>query len=229
MKNFITLKNYNIAFRLESKINFNALKDINVTIKSGDFVALIGNNGSGKSTLLRCLAEIYKPDNGIYQKKGSLNCLIDIMLGIEPDLNGIENIYNRAMLMGFSKKHIDINLENIINFSELGNFIYEPLRTYSVGMLARLFFSITTSFKHDILILDEWLSVGDNNFQRKCNDRLNSLVSDSNIVVMATHSKELAMNVCNRFICLDNGRIVLDTRDFNDTARFFNYSHLLNI
>ena len=185
-----------------------ALDDISLDLKSGDRLGLIGHNGSGKSTLLRMLAGVYEPSVGEYLRQGSVASLIDPSLGIESDATGIENIMLRGLVMGMSKKQIDAILPAICEFSGLGDYVNMPVRTYSTGMLMRLSFSISTSVEADILLRDEWLSVGDAEFTEKAERRMKSVVANSGILVLASHSERLIENECNMVLRLERGRIV---------------------
>jgi lipopolysaccharide transport system ATP-binding protein len=168
-----------------------ALSDINLELKSGDRLGLIGHNGAGKSTLLRTLAGV----------------LIDPSLGIEADATGIENIMLRGLVMGLSKKEIDARIPEICEFSGLGQYVNMPVRTYSTGMMMRLAFSISTSVEADILLMDEWLSVGDADFTEKAEKRMRDVVSKSGILVLASHSPALIAKECNMVVKLSHGRL----------------------
>ena len=187
-----------------------ALKNINLTINNGDRLAIIGHNGSGKTTLLRVLSGIYDPTFGIVEIQGNVNSLTDINLGINEDFTGRENIKTRALIMGVKSEIYDEFERNVIIFSELSDFIDLPLRTYSSGMKVRLAFAIATFISPDILIMDEWLSTGDSNFQKKANEKLNQTISKSNIFVLSSHSNEVIKKNCNRVIKLSKGEIVYD-------------------
>ncbi|ATA52455.1 MULTISPECIES: ABC transporter ATP-binding protein [Variovorax] len=185
-----------------------ALNGINLELKSGDRLGLIGHNGSGKSTLLRTLAGVYEPSSGEMVRQGSVASLIDPALGIEPDASGIENIMLRGLVMGMSRKEIERQIPSICEFSGLGEYVNMPVRTYSTGMMMRLAFSISTSVEADILLMDEWLSVGDADFNEKAEKRMRDVVSKSGILVLASHSPELIAKECNRVIHLEHGRII---------------------
>jgi lipopolysaccharide transport system ATP-binding protein len=184
-----------------------ALSDINLELKSGDRLGLIGHNGAGKSTLLRTLAGVYEPSVGEFRREGSVSSLIDPSLGIEPDATGIENIMLRGLVMGMSKKEIDKRTPEICEFSGLGQYVNMPVRTYSTGMLMRLAFSISTSVESDILLMDEWLSVGDADFTEKAEKRMRDVVSKSGILVLASHSPTLIAKECNMVLKLSHGRL----------------------
>lgn len=196
-------------FGKETGVNVvQALSNINLELKSGDRLGLIGHNGAGKSTLLRTLAGVYEPSSGDFVRHGSVASLIDPSLGIEPDATGIENIMLRGLVMGMSKKQLDRLTPEICEFSGLGDYVNMPVRTYSTGMLMRLAFSISTSVEADILLMDEWLSVGDAEFTEKAEKRMKDVVSNAGILVLASHSPDLIAKECNRVIHLEHGRIV---------------------
>ncbi len=173
------------------RVVIRALEGLTFTLKNGDRVGLLGHNGAGKSTLLRLLGGIYEPSSGAAQIKGSIGSLIDIGLGIDTEATGRENIYLRAGLLGITRNDITLQLQNIIDFSELGDFIDMPLRTYSTGMHLRLAFAVSTIVRPEILLMDEWLSVGDEGFKHKAEVRMRELVQATNILVIATHSRDL--------------------------------------
>ena len=185
-----------------------ALHDISFELKGGDKLGLVGHNGAGKSTLLRTLAGVYTPSAGKFVRHGTVASLIDPALGIEPDATGLENIMLRGLVMGLSKAEIDRLTPDICEFSGLGQYINMPVRTYSTGMMMRLAFSISTSVQADILLMDEWLSVGDAAFTERAEKRMREVVSRSGILVLASHQPELIAKECNRVIHLEHGRIV---------------------
>ena len=187
-----------------------ALENINFSFKNGDRVGLIGHNGAGKSTLLRVLSRAYTPTSGAALIEGGISSLIDISLGLDPEFTGRENAYFRGRLLGLTKAEIVKKINDLIEFSELGNFFDMPLRTYSSGMLLRLGFAVSTILRPDILLMDEWLSVGDKDFIHKAEKRLKALIETTNILVIATHSPNLVLNTCNRAIWLEHGKIRMD-------------------
>lgn len=196
-------------FGKETGVNVvQALHDINLELKSGDRLGLLGHNGAGKSTLLRTLAGVYEPSAGDFVRQGTVASLIDPSLGIEPDASGIENIMLRGLVMGMSRKQVEGLTAEICEFSGLGEYVNMPVRTYSTGMLMRLAFSISTSVQADILLMDEWLSVGDAEFTEKAEQRMKDVVSKSGILVLASHSPELIARECNKVIRLEHGRLV---------------------
>ena len=188
-----------------------ALQNINLEFRHGDRVGLLGHNGAGKSTLLRVLSSIYKPTRGQFSINGHVASLIDVSLGIDSEATGRENIFIRAALLGLSKKQTNEQLKEIIEFSELGDFIDMPVRTYSSGMNLRLAFSVSTVIRPEILIMDEWLSVGDESFHYKAENRLKKLIDNTSILIIASHSKELILKTCNRVVLLDHGLVKTDS------------------
>lgn len=194
----------------EQNVIIRALDDITFSLKNGDRVGLIGHNGSGKSTLLRLLGKVYVPCSGTAEIEGTVGSLIDISLGIDTEATGRENIYIRGSLLGLGAKEIDSKIDQIIQFCDLGGFINLPIRTYSTGMQMRLAFAVSTMIRPDILIMDEWLSVGDESFKEKAEERMTELVSSTQILVIASHSKKLVEKNCNRIIWLEHGRVRMD-------------------
>lgn len=187
-----------------------ALDRLDFDLRDGDRVGLVGHNGSGKTTLLRVLSGIYAPTRGSLSIKGRTASLLDVSTGVDPDATGFENIYLRGIMNGFRPSRIRDKIDEIADFTELGEYLNLPVRTYSSGMMLRLTFAISTSIDADILIMDEWLSVGDADFQEKAAKRLKALVDNASILVLASHSPDLIANVCNRKIQLEHGKIVAD-------------------
>lgn len=191
----------------QGHVKIRALNEINLEINSGDRLGIVGHNGSGKSTLLRVLAGIYEPTAGRIERHGTIASLVDIGLGISPENTGKENIYLRGQLMGLKNKEIAKKLDEIIDFSQLGDFISLPVRTYSSGMLLRLAFAVSTAITADILIMDEWLSVGDGEFAERAERRLTNLVENAEILILASHSKELIEKTSRRLLWIEKGEI----------------------
>jgi lipopolysaccharide transport system ATP-binding protein len=187
-----------------------ALDHINFAFENGARIGLIGHNGSGKSTLLRALSGVFAPQFGSILIKGETVSLIDISLGINAEFTGRENILIRGSLLGLTRRQIKDATDEIIAFTELGEFIDMPLRTYSSGMNLRLAFAISTTITPEILLMDEWLSVGDENFKHKAEERMQHLADKSSILVIASHSREQIIKVCNRVIWLEHGHIKMD-------------------
>ena len=198
-----------------------ALKDLNFKLNKGDRVGLLGANGAGKSTLLRVISGVYKPTKGSLMCNGNIASLIDISLGTDQEATGRENILLRGALLGISNKVLKDKIDEIIDFSELNEFIDMPVRTYSSGMHLRLAFSVSTIVKPDILLMDEWLSVGDESFKQKADARLAELVKSTDIFVIASNSRELIEKNCNRVIYLKNGKIDYDSTPKKVCSAYF--------
>jgi len=186
------------------------LKDINLDIKKGETVALIGINGSGKSTLLKLMTQIIFPNKGKIETKGKLTSLLELGAGFHPDFSGRENIYFNASIFGLTKKEIDKRIDQIIEFSELGELIDNPVRTYSSGQYMRLAFSVAINVDAEILLIDEILSVGDQHFQQKCFEKMKELKNEGKTMVFVTHSMESVKALCDRAVWLNNGQIAMD-------------------
>ncbi|EJN02281.1 ABC transporter ATP-binding protein [Phyllobacterium sp. YR531] len=185
-----------------------ALNDLSFTLEPGDRLGLIGANGAGKSTLLMVLAQIYQPTAGRLTVEGRVDALFNIGLGFRPEATGRRNIVLRGLINGWSSKLIAERMDEIIEFSELGDFIDMPYKSYSQGMAARLAFSIATAVTPEILLLDEWIGAGDTDFQKKAKDRMLNLVEDAGIMVIASHNHSLLKQTCNRILHLEHGRIL---------------------
>jgi lipopolysaccharide transport system ATP-binding protein len=194
----------------QGHVTVRALQDINLEISEGDRVGLLGHNGAGKSTLLRVLSRAYAPSSGSAQISGTVGSLIDISLGINSEATGIENVFLRAALLGIPAAMVREKTEEIRNFSELGDFLEMPVRTYSSGMHLRLAFAVATLVTPEILLMDEWLSVGDEQFRHKAEARLKKMVDFSKILVIASHDRDLIEKTCNRAIWLEHGKIAMD-------------------
>ncbi|MDB2324229.1 ABC transporter ATP-binding protein [Alphaproteobacteria bacterium] len=190
-----------------NRVNIRALSGITLEIKEGDRLALIGANGSGKTTLLKVLNGIYVPTLGDFRSSGKVYSLLDIFLGIDQESTGYENIKLRGMFMGLSSKLMSKHIQEIENFTELGPFLNMPIRTYSSGMLVRLTFAIATCVSPEILLMDEWLSAGDASFFAKAQQRLEKLVGETSILVLASHDLTLLDRWCNRAVLIEHGII----------------------
>ena len=203
-----TLKERLVNFyRKNTKTYREILKDINLEIKKGESVALIGVNGSGKSTLLKLMTKIIYPTKGKIYVNGKLTSLLELGAGFHPDFTGRENIYFNASIFGLTKKQIDRRLNDIIEFSELGELIDTPIRTYSSGMYMRLAFSVAINVDADILLIDEILAVGDQHFQDKCYAKLKELKESNKTIVIVTHSLDAVKEFCDRAVWLNEGVI----------------------
>jgi len=199
------------------------LDDISLSFHEGDRIGLIGHNGSGKTTLLRVLSGIYIPTQGEAVIDGACISLINISLGIDPDATGYENIRLRAAMMGMSPKEVAEKLEEIAEFSGLGDFLEVPFRTYSSGMQLRLAFATSTAVSPEILIMDEWLSTGDENFKERANKRMAELVGSTKILILASHSRQLLTSNCNRVIWLDHGQVKMDGEPEDVLTAYFGH------
>jgi len=186
-----------------------ALDKVSIELEDGDRLGVVGQNGAGKSTLLRVMSGVFVPTHGSAFVEGSIGSLIDVSLGINQEATGRENIFLRAALLGLSRSETAEKLEEIVEFSELGDFIDMPLRTYSSGMQMRLAFSVSTIVRTEILLMDEWLSVGDEAFNAKASERLTDLVEASKILVIASHSRALLEKVTNKVLWLEQGQVRL--------------------
>lgn len=188
----------------------NALKNVSFHIEEGERVGVIGRNGSGKSTLLRTIAGIYPIESGSIDVKGKIHSLFDIGLGFDPEATGRENILYRGLLLGATPKEIEDKTQEIIDFSELNDFIDYPLKSYSSGMMVRLAFSVSTSLTGEVLLLDEVMSTGDVGFAKKAEQRMLDVIDKAKIMVFVTHDLQAMQNVCNRAILLNKGDLIMD-------------------
>ena len=187
---------------------FWALRDVNLEISKGDRVGILGLNGAGKSTLLKCIAGVLKPTTGSVTVKGNIVPLLELGAGFDKDYTGEENIYLYGSMLGYPKSFIKERYKDIVEFSELGNFINVPVKNYSSGMKARLGFSIATIVDPEILILDEVLSVGDAKFRKKSSNRLIKMMKKGVTVLFVSHSSDQVLANCNKAVILDHGKIV---------------------
>ncbi|MCX8506950.1 MAG: ABC transporter ATP-binding protein [Alphaproteobacteria bacterium] len=187
-----------------------SLDSLSFTFDHGERIGLVGHNGAGKTTLLQVLAGIAVPVKGKINVTGKVVSLTDLSMGFDFDSTGYENIYLRGVMEGLSGKDIETRMDEIAEFSELGDFLNFPIRTYSSGMLMRLGFAISTNINPDILIMDEWLSVGDGAFKKKAQMRLQKILNNTSILVIATHEKRWISSICTRVITLEHGKIISD-------------------
>ena len=214
-----------------------ALDDITLNLKNGDRLGLIGHNGSGKTTLLRTLAGVYPPTKGKISSFGKVAPLFDISLGFDMESSGYENILLRGLFLGLTKSEILTSLDNISDFTGLGGYLEMPLRTYSSGMLMRLAFAIATEIQPDIILMDEWIGVGDSNFLEQAKKRLESFIEKSSILVLASHSEDLIRSTCNKAILLGQGHIlaqgsvdeVFNHYNFFGSSSFFDMEEYINL
>jgi lipopolysaccharide transport system ATP-binding protein len=201
-----------LAADAADRVVVRALDGLNFEILEGDRVGIMGHNGSGKTTLLRVIAGAYEPVRGSVETTGRVASMLDIMIGVDWEATGYENIYLRAALMGIRPRDVAPLVNEICEFSELGDYIEMPLRTYSSGMVMRLAFAISTCISADIILMDEWLSVGDAAFREKAQQRLQRMLDQAKILVLASHDERLIRDNCNRILRLDHGRLVGDER-----------------
>ncbi len=187
-----------------------ALRAVDIDLKTGDRLGLIGTNGAGKTTLLRTIAGIYEPTIGRIRVEGSLNALLDPMLGMSPDLTGRENIMLRGLYNGFTKPQIAALEDDVQAFAELGEFLDLPVRFYSSGMVVRLGFALATAIRPQVLLMDEWFLAGDANFLVKARARLESVVRGADILVLSSHLSAAVLEWCTRVIWMDHGRVHMD-------------------
>jgi lipopolysaccharide transport system ATP-binding protein len=195
---------------MQQRVVVQALRDISFSLESGDRLALVGNNGAGKTTLLRTLAGIYEPVMGHVRIRGSLNALLDPNLGMSPELTGRENVLLRGLYNRVPRSEIGRLEEDVASFAGLGDFMDLPVRTYSAGMVLRLGFAMATAIRPQILLMDEWIMVGDAEFQDRAQARLEDMVRRAEILVISTHNIGVVRNWCTRVLWLDQGRIRLD-------------------
>jgi ABC-type polysaccharide/polyol phosphate transport system ATPase subunit len=191
----------------ENILTVTALNNVDFEIKDGDAIGLIGHNGAGKTTLLRTMAGIYFPTHGIVDVTGSISTIIELGAGMDPELSGFENIFRMGLLLGYSRKDMDMALAEIEDFTELGDFLLTPVRTYSSGMTMRLMFAVATCIRPEILLIDEMFATGDDKFQLKVKKRMEKLIDSAKIFVFASHSTEMIKSYCNKAFVLEHGTL----------------------
>ena len=208
----VTARSWNVGGQIGSgetgRIVVKALDGVSFEIFEGDRVALLGHNGSGKTTLLRTLAGIYEPASGAIQTTGRVFPLFDLSLGMDPDATGLENIWLRGKMLGLTTKQIEDALDDIAEFTELGEYLYMPMRAYSSGMALRLAFAISTAVTPEILILDEMIGAGDAVFIARADARLKNFLARTGILVLASHSTVMLRQWCNKAMLLEQGKLV---------------------
>ena len=216
-KRFIIRKEKNLKDRLvnfgrsnKHKDDFYALRDINLEIPAGQTIGLVGHNGSGKSTLLKTVGGIIRPSQGTVQRRGQIAALLELGAGFHPDLTGRENIYMNGSILGLSRKQVTERFDDIVEFSGIGEFIETQVKFYSSGMYVRLAFAIAVSIDPDILLVDEVLAVGDEEFQQKCMNRIKQFQREGCSIVLVSHSAEQIREMCDRVVVLNHGRIIYD-------------------
>ncbi len=211
---------------MKAKVEFgkihkiDVLEDLSFKIYPGDFVGIMGRNGAGKSTLLKLITGIYFPSKGHIHTSGAIAPLLELGAGFSDELSGFENIFLNAAILGYGKRHIEKHLDSILAFSELGEHIYKPVRTYSSGMLVRLGFAIAVHLDAPIFLFDEVLAVGDAGFQKKCIDKINEISKSGKSIVLVTHSPSLISEFCNRCILIDNKKLIYDGDPHNGAQMY---------
>ncbi len=207
---------------LTSSGKVHAIRDMTLSIEEGERVGIIGHNGAGKSTFLRLVSGIYAPTSGSVDVDGDISGMYEFATGFEMEQNGWDNIYIRGLMLGLAPNEIIPMMKEIADFSELGNYLNIPVKYYSSGMLIRLAFSVSTAIHPDILLLDEALAAGDAAFIEKANKRMTDMVQSSKILVLVTHSMQAAIDICNRCIWLDKGKIRMDGDPKEVTTEYIN-------
>ncbi|GLR92608.1 MULTISPECIES: ABC transporter ATP-binding protein [Bradyrhizobium] len=196
-----------LASDASHRITVEALRNVSMEFRTGDRVALIGNNGAGKTTLLRVMAGIYEPVTGVVKSCGRISPMFDISLGIDGDISGYDNIRLRGLILGLPAREIEERMADIAEFTELGDYLDIPVRTYSSGMMTRLTFAVATCFSPEILLMDEWILAGDAGFLAKAQHRVEAFVEQAGILVLASHSTEICRRWCNKAVWMERGEV----------------------
>jgi ABC-type polysaccharide/polyol phosphate transport system ATPase subunit len=197
-----------LASDASHRVVVEALRNVSTAIRAGDRVALVGSNGAGKTTLLRVMAGIYEPAVGTVKSRGRISPMFDIGLGIDPEISGYENIRMRGLILGMTPQKIEAQMQDIIDFTELGDYLDIPLRTYSSGMMTRLTFAVATCFAPEILLMDEWIMAGDASFISRARHRIDNFVAKASILVLASHSIDTCRQFCNKALWMDQGQVI---------------------
>lgn len=187
---------------------FYALKNVSFELKQGKILGVVGKNGSGKSTLLKLISQVLIPNAGTIQVNGTVSALLELGAGFNPQFSGLENVFFYGTILGFSREYMQERLEDILAFADIGEFIQQPIKTYSSGMRARLAFAVATEIDPEILIVDEVLSVGDTIFQRKCYAKINSMFKNGKTVIFVSHNRNAIVGLCEKALLLDNGELL---------------------
>ena len=196
-----------LASDASHRVTVEALRNVSLEFGTGDRVALIGSNGAGKTTLLRVMAGIYEPVIGVVKSRGRISPMFDIALGIDGEISGYDNIRLRGLILGLSASEIEERMADIVEFTELGDYLDIPVRTYSSGMMTRLTFAVATCFAPEILLMDEWIVAGDAGFLAKAQHRIKSFVERAGILVLASHSSDICRQWCNKAVWMERGEI----------------------
>ena len=221
-ENVDNLKEFMIK-KIKRQISYDefwALSNVDFHVQRGEAVALVGKNGSGKSTLLKTIAGVLKPTKGSVEIKGTVAPMIELGAGFDMDLTATENVYLNGAILGYPREMLDENMEKIIEFSELRDFMDVPIKNFSSGMFARLGFAVATIYTPDILIVDEILSVGDWQFQEKCHRRIQEMLEQGTTLLFVSHSMDQVRQVCNRAILLEHGHMIMD-EDVEKVGSYF--------
>jgi ABC-type polysaccharide/polyol phosphate transport system ATPase subunit len=198
-----------LASDASHRITVEALRNVSLEFSTGDRVALIGTNGAGKTTLLRVMAGIYEPVMGVVKSRGRISPMFDISLGIDGEISGYDNIRLRGLILGLSASEIEERMADIVEFTELGDYLDIPVRTYSSGMMTRLTFAVATCFAPEILLMDEWIVAGDAGFLAKAQHRIEAFVEKAGILVLASHSSDICRQWCNKALWMERGEVKL--------------------
>jgi ABC-type polysaccharide/polyol phosphate transport system ATPase subunit len=196
-----------LASDASHRITVEALRHVSLEFATGDRVALIGTNGAGKTTLLRVMAGIYEPVIGVVKSRGRVSPMFDIALGIDGEISGYDNIRLRGLILGLSAGEIEERMADIVEFTELGDYLDIPVRTYSSGMMTRLTFAVATCFAPEILLMDEWIVAGDAGFLAKAQHRIESFIEKAGILVLASHSSDICRQWCNKAVWMERGEV----------------------
>jgi lipopolysaccharide transport system ATP-binding protein len=211
-KVFLSLEGVSVRFKLSGRNKpanyFEPLKDINLKVFAGETLGILGGNGAGKSTLLKVISGAIKPDSGVVHNYGARVSLLALQAGFDPNLTGRDNAIFGGMLLGYSKKQVIERLDEVKEYSELGDFFEQPVRSYSTGMGSRLGFAISTVISPDILLVDEVLSVGDANFKKKAERTMMQKIASGQTVVLVSHAKSQIANLCDRCVILNKGQLI---------------------
>lgn len=208
--------------------DFYALHNITFSVARGECIGLLGKNGAGKSTLLKVLTGVLTPTSGQVKAYGKISALLELGGSFNPEMTGLENIYLNGTLMGFSKSEMDDKVKDIIDFADIGDFLYQPVKMYSSGMFARLAFAVSINVEPDILICDEVLAVGDLRFQIKCMNKMKELMSGGTTVLFVSHDINAVRRLCSRAIWFDQGRLILDGDVNSVSDRYVEYNGTMN-
>jgi lipopolysaccharide transport system ATP-binding protein len=214
----ISVKNIGISYHIRKSLfrheKYEVLKDLSFDIKRGETVGIIGRNGAGKSTLLKLLGGIFNPDIGVIENRSTKTSLLSLQVGFDEHLSGQDNAVISGMLLGYNKEYINTKLDEIKNYSELGDFFYRPIKMYSLGMKARLGFAAAINFTPEVLLLDEVLGVGDERFREKSTESMAKLIKSDHTVVLVSHSMWVMTELCDRLLWIENGLLQMQGNSF---------------